>query len=276
MASNKKNHFIEIQEVSDVYDQKVAGVFGLFKGQMVIMVHTGSRGFGHQICNDYTDILWKAARKYGVNVPVKGLACAPVDSPEGRNYFAAMACAVNFAFSNRQIITADIRKACQEVLGCKVMPVLYDVAHNIAKFESYNHRKVLVHRKGATRALAPGHRGNPQVYIKTGHPVLIPGSMGTPSYVLTGTELTRETFYSVNHGAGRVMSRTAAYKEISAQEFEQKMGNVLYNTRNPREILDEAPQAYKDIDDVVNTLVEIGFTKKVARMRPLAVIKGKD
>ncbi len=240
------------------------------------MVHTGSRGFGHQICNDYTDILWKAARKYGVNVPVKGLACAPIDSPEGRSYYAAMACAVNFAFSNRQIITADVRKACREILGCTVMPVLYDVAHNIAKFETHKNKKVLVHRKGATRALAPGHRGNPRAYAKTGHPVLIPGSMGTPSYVLTGTELARETFYSVNHGAGRVLSRTAACKEISTDEFERKMGNILYNTRNPRELLDEAPQAYKDIDNVVETLVEIGFTRKVARMRPMAVIKGKD
>ncbi len=270
------NHFIEIQEVTDLYDSKTAGIFGLFQGQLVIMIHTGSRGFGHQICNDYTEILWRAAKNYGINVPVKGLACAPVDSPEGRAYFQAMACAVNFAFSNRQIITADVRKAGREILGCREMPVLYDVAHNIAKIEPHHGKKVLVHRKGATRALAPGHPNNPLVYMETGHPVLIPGSMGTPSYVLTGTELTRETFYSVNHGAGRTMSRTAASKEITVEEFAREMGTILYNTRNPREVLDEAPQAYKDIDHVVDTLAEIGLTRKVARMRPLAVIKGKD
>ncbi len=270
------NHFMEVQEVIDIYDPVIAGIFGLFKGQMVMMIHTGSRGFGHQICNDYTEVLWKAAKQYGINVPGKGLACAPLNSPEGRKYFQAMACAVNFAFSNRQIITADVRKACQEILGCTEMPVLYDVAHNIAKIEPYNGKHVLVHRKGATRALAPGHRNNPAVYMETGHPVLIPGSMGTPSYVLTGTKLTRETFYSVNHGAGRTMSRTAASKEISVEEFAREMGPILYNTRNPLEILDEAPQAYKNIDHVVETLAEIGLTRKVARMRPLAVIKGKD
>lgn len=282
-ASNNWNHFIEIQEVTDVYDRSAADIFGVFQGQLVVMIHTGSRGFGHQICNDYTETLWKAAKKYGINVPVKGLSCAPVDSPEGRKYFAAMACAVNFAFSNRQIITDDIRKVFKKILGCAKVSVLYDVAHNIAKFEPYHGdnvafggKSVLVHRKGATRALAPGHKGNPRVYMSTGHPVLIPGSMGTPSYVLTGTELARSTFYSVNHGAGRTMSRTAAERSISADEFERKMRGILYNTGNAREILDEAPQAYKDIDSVVDTFTDIGFTRKVARMRPLAVIKGKD
>jgi tRNA-splicing ligase RtcB len=270
------NHFIEIQEITDIYDQKIAANFGLFAGQAVIMIHTGSRGFGHQICNDYTEILWKAAKRHGIDVPVKGLACAPVASEEGKSYYAAMACAVNFAFSNRQIITSDVRKACREVLGIDDLKVLYDVAHNIAKLEPYKKTEVMVHRKGATRALAPGHSSNPKVYMETGHPVLIPGSMGTSSYVLTGTELASETFYSVNHGAGRVMSRTAAYRDLSAEEFEYRMKGILYNTRNLKKIIDEAPQAYKDIDSVVDTLAEIGKTRKVARMRPLAVIKGKD
>jgi len=274
------NHFIELQVVEEVYDRAAGESFGLVPGLLAVMVHTGSRGFGHQICNDYTKILLSAAGKYGIELPDRGLACAPVDSREGRDYYAAMACAVNFAFANRQLISHDIRRAFSDVFSCAPeklgLKLVYDVAHNIAKWEEHGGQKTLVHRKGATRALPPGHPGNPAVYRRTGHPVLIPGSMGAASYVLTGTEKAAESFYSANHGAGRALSRTAAAKEISREQFEASMGGVLYNSRNYKDLLDEAPGAYKDIDQVVETLAAIGMTRKVARLRPLAVIKGKD
>lgn len=274
------NHFIEVQEVAEIHDRELAQRFGLFAGQLTIMVHTGSRGFGHQICTDFTRRLAAAAPKHGIELPDRGLACAPVDSSDGRNYYKAMACAVNYAFANRQIIMNDIKQAFSHVLGLSAdemgMKLVYDVAHNIAKWEEHHGRRVLVHRKGATRALCPGHQDNPPVYKDTGHPALIPGSMGTSSYVLVGTGKASDTFFSVNHGAGRVLSRTAAGKKITREEFERVMGKVLYNARNYRELLDEAPPAYKDIEQVVATLVDVGITRKVARMRPLAVVKGKD
>lgn len=274
------NHFIEIQEVTDVYDRDLAGAFGLFQGQLTVMIHTGSRGFGHQICTDYSKSLVDAAERYKINLPAKGLACAPVNSREGRKYYAAMACAVNFAFANRQIIMHDTVRAFSDVLGespgALGMRIVYDVAHNIAKWEVHRGEHLLVHRKGATRALPPGHQENPPAYIRTGHPALVPGSMGTASYVLVGTAKAGETFFSVNHGAGRTLSRHAAAKSITREQFEESMGEVLYNTRNYRELVDEAPLAYKDIEEVVETLVVLGFAKKVARLRPLAVIKGKD
>lgn len=274
------NHFIELQVVDEVFDRAAADCFGLSPGFLAVMVHTGSRGFGHQICTDYSKSLASAAGKYGIELPDRGLACAPADSKEGRDYYAAMACAVNFAFANRQLITHDIRCAFGDVFGCNPevlgLELIYDVAHNIAKWEQHGGQKVLVHRKGATRALPPGHHGNPVVYRCTGHPVLVPGSMGTASYVLVGTEKSAESFYSANHGAGRSLSRTAAFKEISKEQFETSMAGVLYNSRNYKDVLDEAPGAYKDIDQVVETLAAIGMTRKVARLRPLAVIKGKD
>jgi len=274
------NHFIEIQRVEEIYQSDLAETFGLFPGQLTVMVHTGSRGFGHQICTDYSRSHIPAASRYGIELPSKGLACAPISSPEGLNYFAAMACAVNLAFANRQVITAEVRRAFSAELNADDrglgFELIYDVAHNIAKWEEHQGKKLLVHRKGATRALPPGHPANPPAYRQTGHPALIPGSMGTASYVVVGTELAAESFFSVNHGAGRTLSRTMAARSISKEQFEQGMGDVLFNRRDYRELLDEAPQAYKDIDQVVDTLVEIGLTRKVARMRPLAVIKGKD
>lgn len=274
------NHFIEIQEVERIYEEKTAQKFGLFCGQLVVMIHTGSRGFGHQICVDYSKSFLKVVKKFNIELPSKGLACAPINSPEGKSYYAAMACAINFAFSNRQLIAHDVRRAFRDVLGMSPgeleMQVVYDVAHNIAKWERHLGREVLVHRKGATRALPPGHPDNPPQYRMTGHPALIPGSMGTASYVLTGTEKAKESFYSVNHGAGRVLSRKAASREISREQFEKSMRGIIFNRRNYRELLDEAPEAYKNIEEVINTLADIGMTCKVARMRPLAVIKGKD
>ncbi|PKM80676.1 MAG: RNA-splicing ligase RtcB, partial [Firmicutes bacterium HGW-Firmicutes-13] len=185
------NHFIEIGFVSKIFEEELASFFGLEKDYLTVLIHTGSRGFGHQICTDYTKIMLKAASKYGIELPSRGLACAPIDSDEGRDYLSAMACAVNFAFGNRQLITHEVREAFGEVFKCEPeklgLELVYDLAHNIAKFEEHFGRKLLVHRKGATRALPPGHESNPAKYLETGHPVLIPGSMGTASYVVVGT-----------------------------------------------------------------------------------------
>jgi len=270
------NHFLEFGYVDEVEDSDTATTFGLQKGMVTVMIHTGSRGFGHQICTDYTEIMAKAARRYGIDLPTKGLACCPINSKEGRDYLAAMACAVNFAFANRQLITHDVRDAFVDIFGSSVvLNVVYDVAHNIAKFEEHFEQNLLVHRKGATRALPPLHPQNPERYKNTGHPAIIPGSMNSPSYILTGRNAVRETFCSVNHGAGRVMSRSYARKNITTEAFLSSMGEVMLNTRNLRQLLDEAPFAYKNISEVVATLNEIGLTNIVARLRPLAVIKGE-
>ncbi|MBE3578845.1 RtcB family protein [Caldanaerobacter subterraneus] len=273
------NHFIEIQKVEEILEENLAEKFGLFKGQLAVMIHTGSRGFGHQIATDYTKILWEAAKRYGIEVPEKGLAAAPIKSKEGQNYYKAMAAAVNFAFSNRQIIMFDVIRAFEDVLkkseeemGFKLV---YDVAHNIAKWEVHGGKRMLVHRKGATRALPAGHPQNPPSYRDTGHPALIPGSMGTGSYVVVGTEKAAETFYSVNHGAGRRLSRNQA-KKISKEEFERSMGDVVYNVRSYKDIVDESPLAYKDVEAVVSVLEERGITIPVAKLIPLAVVKGAD
>lgn len=273
------NHFLEFGRVEEIYDPFTAERFSLRAGMLTVLIHTGSRGFGHQICTEYTDVMAKAAANYGIKLPAKALACCPIDSKEGRSYLAAMACAVNFAFANRQLITYDIRDAFQDILRRSDselgLDVVYDVAHNIAKFEEHFGEKLLVHRKGATRALPPGHRQNPVRYRDTGHPAIVPGSMNSPSYVLTGTEAVKETFCSVNHGAGRSLSRSAAKKNINRDEFIASMGDVLLNTRNYQQLFDEAPKAYKDINDVVDTLAAIGLTKKIVRLQPLAVIKGE-
>lgn len=273
------NHFVELGVVEQVYDSSLAAAFGLTAGNLTVMIHTGSRGLGHQVCTEYSRSMAEAAPRYGINLPSRGLAAVPINSREGREYLAAMACAVNYAFSNRQIMTHDIRQAFGDVFGGDPkklgLDLVYDVAHNIAKFEEHFGRRLLVHRKGATRALKAGHPMNPPRYRATGHPAIIPGSMGTASYVLVGTEETAESFFSVNHGAGRVLSRSAARKSITEDEFKGSVGAVLYNARDYRDIVDEAPLAYKDIDQVVETLAEIGMTRKAVRLRPLAVIKGE-
>jgi len=271
------NHFIELGYVAEVYDRQVASVFGLNQNVFTVMIHTGSRGLGHQICTDYSKIMVKAAARYGINLPSQGLAAVPENTPEGRQYFGAMCCAVNFAFANRQLIAYDIRRALQKLAGSQwTLNTVYDVAHNIAKHEEHFGQKMLVHRKGATRALPAGHPGNPPVYKSTGHPAIIPGSMGAGSYVVVGTEKARETLFSVNHGAGRVLSRKQARKTISPAEFKKSMGNIIFNKTNLQKLLDEAPQAYKPVSRVVESLVQAGITRKVARIQPLAVIKGED
>lgn len=277
------NHFIEIQKVVEVFDKDIAKKFDLFQDQLCIMLHCGSRALGHQTCTDYTEILWNLKEKYKVEIPRKGLAALLMETPEAQNYFAAMAASVNFAFANRQVITHFTRKIFREILkDCNPqLTLLYDVAHNIAKWE--NHQltvnskqqtvKVLVHRKGATRALPPGHPLLPEKFKQTGQPAIVPGSMGTASYVLVGMPNASETFFSVNHGAGRTMSRGEAFRTISKDRFEETMEKIVFNLPYHK-IADEAPDAYKNIHDVVDTLVEAGITKKVARLVPLAVVKG--
>lgn len=272
------NHFIEIGRIGNVFDEELASKFGLNKKHIYIMIHTGSRGFGHQICTDYSNIMWKNSNKNRTRAPQKGLACAPILSEDGQSYLQAMACAANYAFCNRQVITHFVREAFVEVLKKPEselgLNLLYDVAHNIAKKEKYNDRWLLVHRKGATRALPAGHEGNPACYKDTGHPAIIPGSMGTGSYVVLGEDEIKRTFCSVNHGAGRVMSRKQAKSEFSKKDLLNQMGHVVTIAHNIKSLLDEAPLAYKDIDEVIFTLVEAGLTKPVVKLKPMAVLKG--
>lgn len=273
------NHFIEIGAVDQIFDDATAKAFGLVEGQLTIMIHTGSREFGQQVCVDYSKSMLEVSSRLGISLPSKGLSAVPIHSEEGQAYLAAMACAANYAYANRQLMTHAVRAAYAEVLGADHHPselrLVYDITHNIAKFEEHQGRNLLVHRKGATRALAPGHAMNPIHYRKTGHPVIIPGSMGTRSYVLVGTEMAEETFYTVNHGAGRAISRCSARQGITEADFRQSIQGILLSARNQHALLAEAPSAYKDIDQVIDTITEINLARKVAALRPLAVIKGE-
>lgn len=271
------NHFLEFCFVERALHDDLASRFGLVPGTLAVLIHSGSRGLGHQVCTDYSRLMLAAAPRYNVTLPSKGLAAVPIDSPEGKRYLAAMACAVNYAFANRQLMAHHVREVLVRVLGIKPAEVkqVYDVAHNIAKFERHFGRDLLVHRKGATRALPPGHPSNPARYRATGHPALIPGSMGTGSYVVAGTEGLSDTFFSVNHGAGRVMSRTEARRKISVSDMARSLGTVKVNASALKRILDEAPAAYKDIDEVTAVLADLGLTRPVVRLKPLAVIKGE-
>lgn len=266
------NHFIEIQKVEEVFDEKLANYFNLLKNHVCVMIHSGSRAMGHQTCLDYTNLFWKIRTKYGIEIPIKGLAALSLTTPEAQNYFSAMASSVNFAFCNRAVMAYYVRQVFKKHFG-QELKLLYDIAHNIAKWEIHRGKKVLVHRKGATRALPGGHPQNPKKYRQTGHPAIVPGSMGTASYVMVGLAKNEETFDSINHGAGRLMSRHQAKRQISKEQFETSMQNIVYN-KPFYVIADEAPGAYKDIVEVIDTLVEAGLTKKVAKLVPLAVIKG--
>jgi len=279
------NHFLEIQEVDAVYDEETARVFGLEKGQITVMIHTGSRGLGYQVCDDNLDRMVRAMTRYKISVPDKQLACAPVTSSEGRQYFAGMAAAANYAWTNRQIILHWVRETFEQILRQPAeklgMHMVYDVAHNIAKFEDHivegKQRKVVVHRKGATRAFAPGHPDIPEKYRPVGQPVLIPGDMGTASYVLVGTQMAMdESFGSTCHGAGRVMSRHAAIKKLKGRSIQREMESqgILVRSRGRNTLYEEASEAYKDIDRVVDIVHGAGLSKKVVRMRPLGVVKG--
>ena len=279
------NHFLEVQRIDSLFDQKTADAYGLREGEIAVMLHCGSRGFGHQIATDYLRILDKAVKKYGINLPDRQLVCAPATSTEGQDYFAAMKAGVNYAFANRQVMTHKIRETFESVFKKSWqdmgMEILYDVCHNICKYEEHTvdgeARNLYVHRKGATRAFPPGHRDVPKAYRAVGQPVLIAGSMGTASYVLAGTEQAMiETFGSTCHGAGRCMSRKKAIKSYRGDEIKQALereGKFVIAT-SPKVIAEEAPGAYKDVDEVIESVHGAGISLKVARMIPLAVAKG--
>ncbi len=279
------NHFLEIDVVEEIYDPEVAKAFGLRENQIVVQIHCGSRGFGHQICDDYVKSLQTAVQKYGITIPDRELVCAPIDSPEGRAYYGAMACAVNYAFVNRQVLAMGVREAFRDVLQGKVrnpdLYQVYDVAHNIAKFEEHEidgkRVRVCVHRKGATRAFGPGRPEVPKAYRDVGQPVLVPGSMGTASYVLVGTGRAMEiAFGSTCHGAGRVMSRSQALKKIWGADLKRELEEqgLVIRAGSTKGLAEEAPAAYKDVSQVVEVVHGAGLARKVARLRPLAVIKG--
>jgi tRNA-splicing ligase RtcB len=276
------NHFTEVQKVEEIFDEKVAEVFGLFKDQVVVMVHTGSRGLGHQNCTDYLRMVMQSLPKYNIKLPDRELACVPFNSPEGQNFFKAMSAACNFAWANRHMIMHYVRKAWKSVLGEKSnLKLLYDVAHNIAKIEEHEvdgqNLKLIVHRKGATRAFPPSHPELPEKYKETGQPVIIPGSMGTSSYILVGTEKSKEAWYTVCHGAGRTMSRHEAMRRVSGENVVRELESrgIIVKCQSWRGIAEEAPFAYKDVDKVVEVVHNAGLSKKVARLVPLAVIKGE-
>ncbi|MGQ9456817.1 MAG: RtcB family protein [Anaerolineae bacterium] len=279
------NHFLEVQVVEEVHDPEVAEAFGLFPGQLAIQIHSGSRGLGHQVCTDYVQSFQSAVQKYGIRLPDRELVCAPLDSPEGRAYFGAMAAAANFAWANRQCLAHLVRQTFDRVLAGKVqdreLRMVYDVAHNIAKMEEHQvdgrRMKLCVHRKGATRAFPAGHPAVPEPYQAVGQPVLVPGDMGTASYVLVGTERAmEETFGTTCHGAGRVMSREAAKRKIRGDKLRQELEarGILVRAGSMPGLAEEAPDAYKDIERVVQVVHELGIARKVARLRPLAVMKG--
>lgn len=279
------NHFLELQKIEEIFDKEVAEVFGLFKDQVVIMIHCGSRGLGHQVCTDYLrEFIPLMERKYKIQVPDREFACVPFNSPEGQRYFSAMAAAANYAWANRQMIAHFVRKAWKNILGPSGgsgLTVLYDVAHNIIKKERYlidgEETEMAVHRKGATRAFPPYHPEIPEKYQPVGQPVLIPGSMGTASYILAGAKTGEESFYSTCHGAGRTMSRHEAMRRVSGQEVIRKLKEqgIIVKCWSSEGIAQEAPLAYKNIDDVVDVVHNAGLSKKVAKLVPLAVIKGE-
>jgi tRNA-splicing ligase RtcB len=280
------NHFLEIQVVDEVYDAGIAQAFGIEeKGQILVLIHTGSRGFGHQVCDDYLKTMGTAVRNYGIDLPDRQLACAPVNSPEGQSYLAAMACAANYAWANRQCITHWTRESFSRVLGKSPrdlgMRLVYDVAHNIAKIEKHQVEgkklTVCVHRKGATRAFPAGHPDIPEAYRKVGQPVLIPGDMGRYSYVAVGTEKAmEETFGSTCHGAGRAKSRSAARRSISGADVAAELAakGIAIQVANIASLSEEAPAAYKDVADVMHITDAAGISPRVIKARPIGVIKG--
>ncbi|HEV2846861.1 MAG TPA: RtcB family protein [Thermoanaerobaculia bacterium] len=271
------NHFVEVQRVEKVFDLHAAEVLGLRAGQVVILVHTGSRGLGHQVCTDWVRSMDAVMARHGIQLPDRELACAPYDSKEGKKYFGAMCAAANFAFSNRQAITYAARQVFGRALGDRGhLRVIYDVAHNMAKLERHGDEDLLVHRKGATRAFGPSHPETPAAYKEVGQPVFIPGSMGTASYVLVGTDAGVDlSFGSTCHGAGRAMSRTAAKKVQKGHEVRKALEDKGIVVRaSVGELAEEAPHAYKDVDRVVNVVHDAGLARKVARLVPLGVIKG--
>ena len=279
------NHFLEVEIVEEIFDRDVASALGLEVGQVAVLIHSGSRGLGHQVCDDYLAKLVKHVDKIGINLPDRQLACAYIQSTEGRQYLSAMACAANYAWANRQMLMHWTGEALEKALGMGPrelgMRLVYDVCHNIAKIEEHvvdgKKMTLCVHRKGATRAFPPGHPALPQKFRKTGQPVLIPGDMGTGSYVLVGTEKAMEkTFGSTCHGAGRVLSRAAAIKASKGRSIRREMEDrgVLVMSAAKGTLAEEIPEAYKDIDEVVNVVHGAGLSRKVAKLRAVGCIKG--
>jgi len=280
------NHFLEIQVVEEVYDERVAETFGITgKGQITVMIHTGSRGFGHQVCEDSLQVMQRAVAKYGIDLPDRQLACAPVRSQEGQDYLGAMACAANFAWANRQAIAHWVRESFERVMGAGAhrlgLQQIYDVAHNMAKIEDHPVdgvvMKLCVHRKGATRAFGPGNPAVPERYREVGQPVIVPGDMGRYSFLLVGTETAmKETWGSTCHGAGRLLSRHAAIKRMSGKEVQEELAarGIVVKAKGRDTLSEEASYAYKDVADVVETCAGADISRLVAKMRPLGVVKG--
>ncbi len=279
------NHFLEIQYVDEIYDEEGARSLGLFKDQVTVMIHTGSRGFGHQVCTDYLEVMERAVRKYGIELPDRELACAPIGSPEARDYLRAMRAAANYAWANRHAIMHWTRQTFTKAMGMGPedlkMELVYDVAHNIAKIEEHmvNGKKVklAVHRKGATRAFAPGHPELPAIYRQTGQPVLVPGDMGRASFVLLGTQGAMEqTWGSTCHGAGRMLSRHEAIRRARGRSIYRELEDkgIIVMSAGRETLAEEMSEAYKDISDVVDVVQGAGISKKVARLRPMGVVKG--
>ena len=279
------NHFLEVGIVDTIYDPEAARVFGLFEGQVTLLLHSGSRGFGYQVCDDFLAVMSKHVKKLGIELPDRQLACAMIQSEEGMNYFNAMACAANYAWTNRQVLMHKSREVFQKVLGISpkslAMDLVYDVCHNIAKKEQHvvegAEQAVCVHRKGATRAFPPGHPALCADYRSVGQPIMIPGDMGTASYVLVGTQKAmEETFGSTCHGAGRVLSRKAAIRASKGRAIHRELEDkgILVKWTGRSTLAEEMPEAYKDISQVVEVVHEVGISKKVAKLRPVAVVKG--
>jgi len=274
------NHFVEVQRVDRIFDAAVADAFGLHEGQVTILIHSGSRGLGHQVCTDHVRAMDTAIARIGLTLPDRQLACAPVSSPEGRRYLAAMAAAANFAWANRQLIAHRVRAAIATVAGPRSAGAtrqVYDVAHNVAKLETHGGRELWVHRKGATRAFPAGAPDLPDAYRDTGHPVFIPGSMGTSSYVLVGRPgALQHSFGSACHGAGRRMSRTGARRAIHGAEVRRRLeaDGIVVRCPSNKGLAEEAPFAYKDVEHVVAVVEAAGLADRVARLRPLGVVKG--
>ncbi|MGE5797213.1 MAG: RtcB family protein [Ignavibacteria bacterium] len=279
------NHFAEIDIVEEIFNEEIASVFGLFQGQITVLIHTGSRGLGYQVCDDYLKTLMKGSSSYGFSLPDRQLACAPINSKEGQEYLSAMKCAANFAWNNRQVIMHLAKKSFKDTFSMTeselAFRLVYDVCHNIAKIEEHNingkMKKVCVHRKGATRAFPPGSKFIPEKYKEAGQPVLIPGDMGRYSYVLAGTEKSlEETFGSSCHGAGRNFSRKRAMKEAKGRNLIDELfkKGIFIQAKGFRTIAEEMPDAYKDVSQVVEVMHKEGISKKVAKLKPIGVIKG--
>ncbi|MCS7007070.1 MAG: RtcB family protein [Gaiellaceae bacterium] len=274
------NHFVELQEVAEILDPEAARAFGLEQGQVTVLIHSGSRGLGHQVCSDYVREMDARLAEYRIRLPDRQLACAPASSPEGRRYLAAMAAAANFAWANRQAIADGVRRAIRAVLGddaAERTEQVYDVAHNVAKIEVHDGRRVCVHRKGATRAFPAGSPEIPERYRAVGQPVFIPGSMGTASFVLVGQPGSLErAFGTTCHGAGRRLSRTAARKRVHGRELRRELEarGIVVRCPSPQGLAEEAPFAYKDVDRVVEVVERAGLAHRVARLVPLGVVKG--